>query len=215
MSARRLVAFSALILVIHELHELAHTATGRLLCGGWGGRDFNSWFLPEGCNSWVPTLMGPLFSYLVMLVGALLTRRDAHRPVGLALLFAANPFARLFTAVMGGGDEMVLARAWSGIAQKTPMLRAAVLLVVGAICVTFIVIGWRATRGFRRRVLTFITMLLWPMILTGVLLFAIFNPLLKRGVLATPGLGGEPLFVTIVTAASLLMLAVTARWLKD
>src|SRR5687768_3668815 len=36
-------AFSFLLLAVHELHELAHAVTGRLLCGAWPVRDFNAW----------------------------------------------------------------------------------------------------------------------------------------------------------------------------
>ncbi|MGH7586860.1 MAG: hypothetical protein ACREMH_11475 [Gemmatimonadales bacterium] len=36
---RYVAACVALLMVIHEAHELAHTAVGRLLCGAWGPRD--------------------------------------------------------------------------------------------------------------------------------------------------------------------------------
>lgn len=110
---RWLVAAAMLALAAHELHEIVHTWTGRTLCGAWGTRDFNVWSLAPGCSTWVPTLVGPVFSCALMWVGvALLSSPDVRkRWVGLATLFAPNPLGRLLPAVLGGGDEGVVARA--------------------------------------------------------------------------------------------------------
>jgi hypothetical protein len=131
-SVRWWVAFSFLILAVHEAHELAHVLAGRLACGLWAERDFNAWWFTGACPSIVPTMAGPLFSYALMFLGAALALRTRHRFLGLAVLFAANPFARIFTAAMGGGDEGVVGR----VTEKTPSVRIAVLVVVLAICGT-------------------------------------------------------------------------------
>jgi hypothetical protein len=209
---RHAFAFSVLALFLHELHELAHTITARLICGAWGARDFNVWHLAAGCSSYVPTAIGPLFSYAVMFLGVLLIVRRTQWIAGVALALAPNPFARLLTAAMGGGDEMVLARviAESG---KTPLLRVAVLIVVGALALPPIVAAWRALGGVQRRMAWFVALLLGPVALTGVLYLVIGNRLLAAGVMTTPAIGGDPLLLFITTVTSALLTLLTFRWL--
>jgi hypothetical protein len=116
---------------------------------------------------------------------------------GVAVLFAANPFARIFTAAMGGGDEMVVGKYIAATAQLTPAVHLLVLLFVTAICGTALVLGWRAMRGLPRRTLWFLVMMVWPMVVTGTLLFAIGNRLLRAGVLAEPAIAGAPPLVLL------------------
>jgi len=42
---RWFAAFSCLLLAVHEIHELVHAVTGRILCDEWPTRDFNAWRL--------------------------------------------------------------------------------------------------------------------------------------------------------------------------
>lgn len=213
-NARWWIAFSLLVLAVHELHELVHVVTGRAVCGIWAQRDFNAWWFTGECASVLPTVAGPLFSYLAMFAGAAIARRPAARWAGIALLFAANPFARIFTAMMGGGDEGVIGRHLAGVAGKTAAVHVAVALVVAAICGTAIVLGFRAMRGVTGRGLWFSALLLWPMVLTGTLLFAVGNRLLRAGVLTTPLIAGAPLLVMIVTVVVFALTLLTWRWLN-
>jgi hypothetical protein len=217
MGARWLAAFCVLILAVHEAHELAHTVTGRLLCGEWATRDFNEWSLSASCTTWVPTAAGPLFSYVVIAIGIILTRRADWnaRWLGLALIFAANPLARIITVGMRGGDELVVARALSGGQTITPTAYWTTLAIVTLICGTGIVAGWAATRGIRWRAATFASILLLPMVLTATLLFVLFNGLLRDGFLAQPIVAGSPLFITIVTAIVAVLSIATAGWLRN
>lgn len=211
LSWRFLLAFCSLALLLHELHELAHTATARLLCGAWGTRDFNLWRLAEGCTTYVPTAIGPLFSYAVMFAGVALVRSERFRLLGVALALAPNPFARLFTAVMGGGDEMVLARVLAG-SGKTPALRVAVIAAVSVLALPPIIAAWRGLERYRRAI-AFPVLLVAPMVLTGVLYFVVGNRLLAAGVLAKPVIGGDPLLIFLTTVATALATGVTVRWL--
>jgi hypothetical protein len=213
LSSRWILAYSFLLLAVHEAHELAHVITGRVFCGEWATRDFNAWQLSD-CATWLPTAAGPIFSYLVMLLGALIGLRSKDkRWLGVAIVFAANPFARIFTAVMGGGDEMLIAKRIAGVSTRTPALHAIVLVMVTVICGAAIVAGWRAMKGLERRALWFVFVLLWPMVLTGTLLFWIGNRLLRSGVLATPLVAGAPLLVMLVTIVAVACTALTIRWL--
>lgn len=207
MTAKWFAAFSFLLLAVHEAHELAHAVTARIVCGGWPVRDFNAWVAP--CGSWLSTAAGPLFSYALLLLGALLRNRAA----GVALIFAANPFARIFTAAMGGGDEMVVAQRLLGFSERTLSLRLLVFVIVALICGTAIVAAWRKMDDFAKRGLWFPILLLWPMVLTGVALFVIGNRLLHAGVLDHVGPGGAPMLVTLVSAVAAVLAVATGRWL--
>ena len=213
---RWFIAFSFLLVAVHEAHELAHAVTGRILCGEWPARDFNAWRFVGECSSWWPTAAGPLFSYALMFIGsALALRSAAHRWAGIAILFAANPFARIFTVAMGGGDEMVVAQHLAQMPERTAGLRAVVLTLVLAICGTAIIAGWRAMHGVARRGVLFPLVLLWPMVLTGVALFVIGNGLLKKGVLTAPTITGAPLLVILVSGAAVVLAGITSQWLTS
>lgn len=217
ITLRWLAAFSLLILAAHEAHELAHTITGRLMCGEWATRDFNEWSLSANCTTWVPTAAGPLFGYVVMAIGILLTRRSSWsaRWTGLALIFATNPLARIITVGMRGGDELVVARSLSGGVSVTPAVYWMTAAIVTLICGAGIAAGWAGTRGMRWRAGTFTAVLLLPMVLTGTLLFVVFNGLLRDGFLAQPIVAGSPVFITIVTAVVGVLLIATAGWLRN
>jgi hypothetical protein len=214
LHGRWFLAFSFLLLAVHEGHELTHALAGRILCGAWPMRDFNAWRFVGDCSSWWPTAAGPLFSYAVLLLGGLMAARsETYKWAGLAILFAANPFARIFTAAMGGGDEMVVAQRLAGAAQRTTSLRVAVLLFVLAICGSALVVAWRSMRGLFARGWWFSLALVWPMALTGVALFVVGNRMLHAGVLRSPQVGGAPLLVVLVSGATVLLTIVTHRWL--
>jgi formate hydrogenlyase subunit 3/multisubunit Na+/H+ antiporter MnhD subunit len=132
------------------------------------------WRFATECSSWLPTAAGPFFSYALLLLGALIARRRTTlQPAGIALIFAANPFARIFTAAMGGGDEMVVAQRLAGLSERTMTLRLLTLLFVLTICGSSLVVAWQSMRSIARRALWFTVALLWPMMLTGVGLFVV------------------------------------------
>jgi hypothetical protein len=215
LDRRWFFALAMTIFAMHELHELAHTWTGRLLCGSWPERDFNRWALTGNCSTWIPSLMGPIFSYVVLYAGAWLAvrGRESLGALGLALLFGANPFARLFTAAMGGGDEMILARAWTGTAEKTMALRMAVLAAVALITIPALIAAWRALAGTRRRTATFATLLFSGIFFTGIVYMLVLNRVLAAGVLAEPVILGEPLLVFATTVITLALWMLSWRWL--
>jgi hypothetical protein len=214
MNARWFAAFSFLVIAVHEGHEFAQALAGRIVCNEWPVRDFNSWHFVGACSSWWPTAIGPLFSYALMLLGGIVVVQSTKfRSVGLVVLFAANPFARIFTAAMGGGDEMVVAQRLAGLAERTSSLRIAVAMFVLVVCGAPLVTAWRAMKGLRGRGWWFAANLIWPMVLTGVALFVAGNRMLKAGMLREPHIGGAPLLVVLVSGAAVLLAIVTRRWL--
>jgi len=86
----------ALIICPGELHEQIHIQTGRMVCGGYGARDFNAWQAAAAecaAPAWafLATLAGPLWSYAVMWTGAILLLKAkslASRTTGFTLIFA-------------------------------------------------------------------------------------------------------------------------------
>lgn len=213
-SLRWLLAFALLILVAHEGHEIVHTWTGRAICGAFGTRDFNVWTLAPGCGTRVAIAVGPLFSWLVMWTGVALllhAPREGTRWVGLALLFATNPLGRMLPALVGGGDEGVVAYALTG---SRPTARALVAVVALLVVLPPVVIAWRSL-AMPRRGLWFTLLFLGAILVTGPLLFAVGNHLLAAGVLARSGPLGAPLLVELVTAVSIALFAWRARDLTN
>jgi hypothetical protein len=216
LDLRWFIAFSFLLLAAHEAHELAHAVAGRLICGEWPLRDFNAWRFAGVCASSWPSAWGPLFTYGVMLAGALIAHRSTRfRAGGVALIFAANPFARIFTAAMGSGDEMVVAQWIASLSERTPALKISVFLFVTAICGSALYAAWRAMRGVARRGLWFAGAMIWPMVLTGVGLFLIGNGLLRAGVMSEPSIHGAPLLVVLVSGIAIAASVMTVKWFSS
>lgn len=125
VSMRYCIAFMALFFLCSQLHEMVHIITGRFICGCWGEQqDFNLWSLCADCEQhpykYIATLAGPVFTYLMIWLGVywLSLSNTSLQVIGFAFVLANHPFARIFTAAMGRGDEITvlrfhLAQAWS------------------------------------------------------------------------------------------------------
>ncbi len=216
LSWRFLLAFTALRFVVGEAHELAHTGLGRLLCGGWGPRDFNAWGLRAGCalrsaEQLAVSYAGPALTFALVwlghaLLGAVQPRR--RQSLGLALVFANLPFARLLSVLLGKNDEVFALRAllpypaaWAG----------------GALLVALVLLPplWRAYGVLRAvgRPGLFWGLLVLPTPLAFLVVQVGLNKLLAHGWLAAPGWLGAPLLVSSWTAAMAVLLAFTFPYL--
>jgi len=214
---RALWAFLALTFFLAEAHELVHTGLGRALCGCWGTRDFNVWSLCADCAvgrpwSLAATFAGPLFTFAVGWWGYFLLapgRAPAARSLGWVLVFATLPFGRIFGAVFMGGNDEVYALskllpyhvAWGLggglvlLATVPPLVRAYAALRPGGR-------GW-----------LFLAFLLLPFAALLAVILGALNALLAAGLLATYGILGSPILVTVWTAAVTLGLALSYRHL--
>jgi hypothetical protein len=208
--ARWAIAFIALLFVHNELHEIAHTATGRVICGAWGQRNFNTWRV--ACQELTPVLIlvpiaGLVFSYGLMWIGYYLLRPKypvTKQSVGFCLVFAAMPFGRIYTVAQSAGDEMVILRG------VFPGMNPSLRLVVG-LSIVSLLLGPPLYRAFsvlhrRRRVLIFGGLLLLPYGLFEILVLEVANPLLQQGLLDSEGMLGSPLFVNVWTIFWVLVL---------
>jgi hypothetical protein len=208
--ARWAIAFVALLFVHNELHEIAHTATGRVICGAWGQRNFNTWRV--ACEELQPVLVlvplaGLVFSYGLMWIGYYLLRPKysvTKQSVGFCLIFAAMPFGRMYTVAQSAGDEMVILRG------VFPAMNPSLRLVVGLSLVSLL-LGPPLYRAFsvlqrQRRLLIFGGLLLLPYGLFEILVLEVANPLLQQGLLDSEGVLGSPLFVNVWTVFWVLVL---------
>jgi hypothetical protein len=211
-SWRYLLAFYALSEALSELHEQAHITTGRLLAGCYGPRNFNVW---QSCAehppvpAWAAPLAGPLVSWLLFWGGLWLMRSQAasRRALGFSVLFAALPFARIFTAAMGGGDERMLATL-SGLPAPRWVAIAATLLLCG------VPIALAARRIANRRAWAWVLgFCVLPLPVVMQVKFKFMNGLLNAGVLAEPRWLGTPTLVLAYAAGMALAAFALRRWL--
>jgi hypothetical protein len=101
--------FFALNMIMGELHEQAHITTGYLICGCYGPRDFSIWNTCDQCEhpsvAFLATLAGPLFSCLLMWLGAFLfcKSRDVVKQSFVFLCFSQSSFCKNFYSVSQEG----------------------------------------------------------------------------------------------------------------
>ncbi|HTE34353.1 MAG TPA: hypothetical protein VK666_28430 [Chryseolinea sp.] len=206
---RYILAFIALNFVMGELHEQAHIQAGYLLCGCYGERDFNVWATCDHCESYwtfLAALAGPVFSCSLMWLGArwMLRSVDAgRRMLGFALLFANLPFARIFTALTGHGDEQkVMAALFPGMDPL--LIHWITALLVLFICLPPIVIAARVLAS-RNRIALVTCFSIVPLI-DGLYYHHIFlNWLLKKGIASGTLLLGTPSLVLLHFLLMLLL----------
>lgn len=210
------IALILLFIVMMELHELAHISVGRFLCGCWGPRDFNVWSLCEGCQDnqplwWLATLAGPVFSFFLMWVGMgwLGSINKQKQALGFSLIFTNIPFGRITTAIMGGGDEMVVVRNFFGNTMTRTqmiMLGTTIVMVFG---VPPIISAVRILTN-RRPWLIVLGFLTLPLLFLLLYTLMGLNTLLSHGFLQEPWVLGTPLLITLHTIIALGLLI----WLR-
>ena len=209
---RFVLAFIALNMVMGELHEQVHISTGYWICGCYGPRDISSWSTCVDCANpaWAfwATATGPLFSCSLMWLGAWLFTQSgsvAKRSLGFSLVFANLPFARMFTALIGGGDEKVVIRHLLGESASPLLARLIAAVVVILVCLppVLLVAGKLSNQ---RRWLIIAGFLALPL-LYGMLYQRMFiNHLLKKGIGAEAPLFGTPNLILIHVAVMILVL---------
>lgn len=215
LSPRFVIAFMACTFVLHEAHELAHTCVGRFICGCWGQRDFNAWQLCDSCGEQKPyaiiaTFAGPLFTYMMMWTGAVLTGKNKtalQNAIGFSLIFANKPFARIFTAATGGGDEV------SGLnffLNNHPLAWIIGLIVV--LLITIIPL-YKALKLINNsyRAAWFLLFLIGPMLIEWIVIFCLMNSLLKHDVLNNYWILGSPVLATAWTILTLIIFILTRK----
>ncbi|MDZ7658701.1 hypothetical protein [Fodinibius sp.] len=219
LTFRNTTAFVALFFVMHELHEIAHTAVGRIICGCWGERNFNTWGLCcEGDLTIIASIAGPLFTYLIIYIGYyLLSSRYDNSPgiksVGFALIFGNMPFARIFTALMGMGDELMELKFFLGDYLGDNVLWGLAIVMVTAILLPALIRAWKSIHS-SQRLWGFTGFLLLPFVFDVLVVIIGMNKLYDLGVLDQTGIIGSPVIVNLWTLLWIVVLAVSWKELK-
>lgn len=213
LTAGYVLAFLLLNLVVSESHELAHILTGGAVCGCFGERSFNVWETCATCAhphlAFLASAAGPVWSYCLMWLGAALLRSAAptRQALGFSLLFAALPFARIFTTATGAGDEIVLLRMLLQTPTPSLLAQLPVLALVLLLAGTPILLAYRRIRN-RHAGLWVAGFCVAPLLFQLLYIFKLLNGLLAQGILAAPWLFQMPLLITLhtVLVATLLIL---------
>lgn len=219
LTFKNTLAFASLVFVMHELHEIAHTAVGRIICGCWGERNFNTWGLCcEGDLTIIASIAGPLFTYLIIYLGYyLLSNRYDNSPgiqsVGFALIFGSMPFARIFTALLGMGDELMELKFFLGDYLGDNVLWVLAIVMVTAILLPALIRAWRSIES-SQRLKVFLGFFLLPVIFDILIVIIGMNKLYQLGVLDQTGIIGSPLIVNLWTLLWVSVLAITGKELK-
>ncbi|REA63529.1 hypothetical protein DSL64_03540 [Dyadobacter luteus] len=207
------VTFLALVFMLHEAHEIAHTAVGRLICGCWGERDFNVWGVCEGCPEQNPlavlaTFAGPVFTFSLIWMGTRMlasARSERQRTLGFSLIFANLPFARLLGAGLKGGDEV-----W-GLNTLLNNSSAAWIL---AFVLIFLILFFPLSTAYKaisnkRKTLWFLLFLIAPILIDVLVVLGVMNTLVENGVLSDYWILGSPRLVTVWTLFVTLVFVLT------
>lgn len=217
ISLQYLLAFFALRIVAGELHEQTHITVGRIICGAYGVRDFSVWQTAENCAepslTFLATCAGPLFTYLIVWIGVYLLAKSKtveSKSLGFSIIFAPLPFARIFTSLMGGGDEKVVFNYLLNDYLNLLTIKILAAILVVTVCLPPILYAGSKLAS-RRRWLYIAGFCILPMI---VLSFyqSIFNYLLEKGFWADQLILGTP---TLLLVHLLLMAAILVILFKN
>jgi hypothetical protein len=161
-----IIGFLILIFLLMQMHQLLHHAAGGILCGKVGYLTFDrhhySAVLSDSGYK-IATIIGPLLShYSAMWIGLLLLANKRFNLLGLSLIFASLPLARL--AAVNGGDERFYG-LW--ICQLSGIDTSYATVV--SVAIILLIIIPPLTAGFislpkARRLITFITFLIIPLL---------------------------------------------------
>jgi hypothetical protein len=211
-----LLSFFSLSFLMHEAHEIAHTLTGRFICGCWGHRDFNYWALCQECSASssltiMASVAGPLFTYLMIWIGAVLIRKsqsEIKRIVGLCLIFANLPFGRILTALLKGGDEILI---FNSLMQDSTT--AWIMGIILALAVTSLPLY--TVYKFMNNKKWFWFFFIVPVVVNILMFQGLLNTLAKSDLLSEVWILGSPMIVTLWTFLVALVFVFSRNRLYD
>ncbi|MCO5945626.1 hypothetical protein [Mucilaginibacter flavidus] len=205
LTFKNLLVFIFFFFLMHELHELAHIITGRLICGCWGTRDFNVWDIYTDCQRQHPlailaTFAGPIFTFIMLWLGRYWLKYGKSNGVksfGLILILGNMQFGRMYMAATGSGDEVWGLRTLFLNHDHSNLLiiKIAAFVIVSVICVPPLITAYKFISN-KRKILVFIGFLVIPLILDTVVILLLLNGILQKGLLNQVWIMGTPLLVT-------------------
>jgi len=152
-----------------------------------------------------------------MWLGAIWFSRSSNisrRALGFSIVFANLPFARLFTALIGGGDEKVVLQQLPGMDLSSLYPKIAAVLIVGLLAIPPVVWLYRNLAN-KMRGWIIAAFLVLPLIY-GMLYHHMFlNYLLHKGIGAGITIMGTPDIIIIHTLVMLLMVLLFRKALTN
>ncbi len=201
------ISFLSLVFLVHELHDWAHLIAARLICGCAGARTFDHWTFCGNCDAIVELqalalFAGPLVSYATIWTGWwLMDPRSSpkRKSLGFSLFFSALPFARIWAAVQGGGDETLGLRQifQHDDGSNRHIIALAGLLLVLSLTIVPLIRAIKILPGLLPRILVFVPFLLLPIFPDQYVVGKLMNRLLANGFLDGPFETGIPLLVIV------------------
>lgn len=217
---KNLALFLFFFFLMHELHELAHIFTGRVICGCWGTRDFNVWDLCTDCirqKPWaiVATFAGPIFTFAMLWIGRYWLkygRSIQHRSLGLVFILGNMQFGRIYMAATGSGDEVSGLRALflNPTHSNSLTIRIVTATIVATTCIPPMITAYQAIAN-KKKVLLYTGFIILPLILDTVVILILLNGLLETGVLNQVWIMGTPLLVSLWFALCLIIVIVNFK----
>ena len=221
ISWQYVLAFFALNMFLGELHEQAHITTGYLICDCYGTRDFSVWSTCENCahSGWVylATLAGPVYSFILMWLGGIWFSRSinmAKKAIGFSILFANLPFARLFTALMGGGDEKVVIQHLTGMDNSSILPKMIAAMVVSVLAIPPVMLVYKNFEN-KKRGWIIAAFLILPLIYGMFYHHMFLNYLLKKGFGSGTVILGSPNIIVIHTLVMLVVVLLSWKTLVN
>lgn len=208
----------AFVFVFGQLHEIAHLTAAYWVCSKPGIQlDFNLWTLSKDCegspSAYLPTIFGPVFSYLCMWVGFFMLRSDNKNlwPTAFALVIGNVAFARILTAGMGGGDETtVLKVLLSG--QSMWLIKGLGFALVFSLAFPPLYMVYKRLAD-RHRVWVLAAFCVLPLIIMMLYEFILLGKVIKAGVLPQAHLLGIADFIYLHTALMAVVVLVFRKTL--
>lgn len=214
LTFKNLLLFLVFFFLMHELHELAHIFTGRIICGCWGTRDFNVWDLCSNCAKLKPlsvlaTFAGPVLTFTMLWLGRYWVkhgRSTQYRSLGLLFILGNMQFGRIYMAITNSGDEVSGLRALflNPDHSNFQLIRIIAVILVSVICIPPLMTAYQAIAN-KRKMLLYIGFIIIPLILDTVIVLILLNGLLEKGVLNQEWIMGTSLLVAIWFAVCLLI----------
>jgi hypothetical protein len=210
ITGKFIIAFLALTFVMLELHEIVHTAVGRIICGCWGARDFNAWEICETCRNvdlaWLSTLAGPVFTFIMIWIGSSYlkeTNTDRQKSFGIAMIFSNTPFGRILNPLLNSGDETTLMHK---LIENLTLASFVTLFIILLITVYPMYKAYKTVLNKPGK--HFLLFFFVPVFIIILVILVILNTILSMEVLNENGLLGSPIIVNLWSLVVLLILII-------
>lgn len=192
------LAFYFLIMLYSSMHELVHHFVGYLVCGVWGYKTFN--YFSTACEAspvtYLATYAGPVFSFAVMWVGAVLLKNKTAsaytKQFAFALIFAQMPLQRMVMCFFKMNDEYY---ASSQLFGHSALVYWSVIITIWLCCVPPLISAYKAIQNKNKIAWFLFYALLFPYLLWGPVFVLLEYLLVNKQVMNGTIIGIANLFI--------------------